>query len=333
MIRIAVLGCGRIGLLHAGNVARSTRAELVAVADALPEAAKASAERHGTRIATLDDIIDKRLADAVIVGTPTDTHADIVERCANQGIAVLCEKPVDLSADRIRHCIAAVDQTSVPVVVAFNHRFDPHYAVLRKEIMSGAAGKPEILTLVARDPGPPPLTYIEHSGGIFRDMMIHDLDMVRFLLGEEPVEVYATGAVLFDKGIGGAGDFDTALAILKMQSGCVVQLSASRRAVYGFDNRTEVHCADALLAVGNMPVSQVVVARKDGFHGPRHVDFFPERYRDSYVAELDGFIDMVEHGGDPRPSLRDGLAAQVLADLATESARTGQPIKVPPLGV
>jgi myo-inositol 2-dehydrogenase/D-chiro-inositol 1-dehydrogenase len=326
--RVAVLGCGRIGNIHATNVAQSARAELAAVVDASPHAADTLAQRLRTEVGSIDQTLSRGTVDAVIIATPTDTHADLIEASVAAGIAVLCEKPVDLSSARIRSCISQTSSSRVPVMIGFNRRFDPDFSELRRRLAGGEIGRPEILTVLSRDPAPPPISYIERSGGLFRDMMIHDLDMVRFLLGEEPRDVYAAGSVMVDLAIGRAGDVDTASVTLKTASGCIAQISCSRRATYGFDNRIEVHGAEGMLSVGNMRTSNVAAGRAVGFSYPRNVDFFPQRYRASYVNELEAFLDAVEGRAVASPTLSDGLAAQILADAATESARTGQPVSL-----
>jgi myo-inositol 2-dehydrogenase/D-chiro-inositol 1-dehydrogenase len=215
------------------------------------------------------------------------------------------------------------------MMVAFNRRFDPNFAALRRRLAEGEIGKPELITILSRDPSPPPVSYIERSGGLFRDMMIHDLDMARFLLlGEEPTEVYAVGSNLVDPAIGRAGDVDTAAVTLKTASGTIVQISCSRRATYGYDQRVEVHGSMGMLRVANIQETTVEAARADGFHTDRALDFFLERYAEAYRTELDHFIESVTHGKPVSPSGQDGLQAQRLADAATESARTGQPVKV-----
>src|SRR3984957_5719651 len=207
MLEIAVLGAGRIGRIHAGNIAAHPGARLAGIADTVPEAASALAAPLGTRALSLAEAMK---ADAVLIASPTPTHADYIEQAAAGGRAVFCEKPIDLSADRVRACLAAVRRAGVVLMTGFNRRFDPHFAALKQRLDSGEIGSLELLTIISKDPGPPPLSYIATSGGLFRDMMINYLDMAGFLLAEEPVELFAAASCLVDPAIAGAGDVDTA---------------------------------------------------------------------------------------------------------------------------
>src|SRR6478752_3862483 len=328
MIRIGLLGAGRIGRIHGGNVAANARATLVAVADALPEAAKSLAEATGARVASIDEIIADRDINAVVIGTPTDTHADLIERAVRAGKAVFCEKPVDLSSDRIRACLAVVKESGKPLMIGFNRRFDPNFAAVLKRIQAGEIGAVEIVSVISKDPSPPPAEYVSRSGGLFRDMMIHDLDMARFLLGEEPVEVHAAASCLVDASIGAAGDVDTAVATLRTASGRLCQISNSRRAAYGYDQRIEAHGAKGLLRAGNITATTVELATDAGFTTDPVLPFFLERYAAAYRAELDAFVEAVTSGTAPNPDGDDGLKALLLADAATRSAQTGQVVRL-----
>ena len=249
MLEIAVLGAGRIGRIHAGNVAAHPDARLAGIADTVPEAAARLAAALRTRALSVDDAFG---ADAVLIATPTPTHTDYIERAAARGRPVFCEKPIDLSADRVRACLAAVRGAGVLLMVGFNRRFDPHFATLKARLDAGEIGGVELLTIISRDPSPPPIAYVESSGGLFRDMMIHDLDMARFLLNEEPLEVSAAASCLVNPAIGAAGDVDTAVVMLRAASGRLCQISNSRRASYGYDQRIEVHGANGMLRAGNV---------------------------------------------------------------------------------
>jgi len=328
MIRVGILGAGRIGRIHAHNATVEPRARLVAVADANTEAAQALAGETGARVETVDAIIGSGEVDAVLICTPTVTHADLIEAAVRARKAVFCEKPVDLSSARIRTCLDAVRAAGMPLMIGFNRRFDPNFAALKRRLDEGAVGQVELLTILSRDPGPPPLSYIASSGGLFRDMMIHDLDMARFLLGEEPVEVHAVGACLVDAGIGAAGDIDTAAVMLKTAGGRIAQISNSRRATYGYDQRIEVHGSKGLIRAGNVHETTVELATGAGFLADPVQHFFLERYAAAYRAELAAFLAAIESGRAPSPSGEDGLRAQILADAATEAAKTGQPVKL-----
>ncbi len=328
-MRIAVLGAGRIGKIHGRNVAGRPGVKLVAVADPHRPSAEELAAATGAEVRDIDAAIEGRDVDAVIIGTPTTTHADFIEKAARAGKAIFCEKPVDLSAERIVACLAVVKAAGVPLMIGFNRRFDPNFAELRRRLAAGAIGETEIVTILSRDPAPPPASYVATSGGIFRDMMIHDFDMARFLLcGDEPIEVHAMGSALVDPEIGAAGDADTAVVTMRTASGRLCQISNSRRATYGYDQRIEVHGSKGMLRAGNVHESTVELASGDGFRADPVQHFFLERYAEAYRAELATFVDSVEKGIAPTPSGEDGLAAQRLADAATASWKTGEPVRV-----
>ena len=327
-MRIGLLGAGRIGRIHGGNVAAHPRAELAAVADADAAAAQRLATTNGATVSSVDAIIAARDIDAVVICTPTDTHADLIERAVRAGKSVFCEKPVDLSAARIRACLDVVRAANGKLMVGFNRRFDPSFGALRRRVAAGDIGNVELVTILSRDPTPPHPGFVERSGGLFRDMMIHDLDMARLLLGEEPTEVHAVGSSIVDPAIGAAGDVDTAAVMLKTASGKIAQISNSRRATYGYDQRIEVHGSLGLLAAGNQRATTVEHADASGFTRDPVLPFFLERYADAYRLELDAFISSVLDGSPPAPNGEDGLCAQLLADAATEAAKTGRPVRL-----
>lgn len=326
MIKIGILGCGRIGQVHARTIQRLENAKLVAVSDAFARAAQTLADKTGAAVRTTDDIIASTDIDAVIIGTPTDTHFDIIHAAANAGKAIFCEKPVDLSADRIRDCIDVITATKTPFMTAFNRRFDPGFALLQRRIAAGDIGAVEIVTILSRDPNPPPISYIKSSGGIFRDMMIHDFDMARFLLGEEPVSVYAVGSALVDPEIGKAGDVDTAAVTLTTASGKICQISNSRRATYGYDQRIEVHGSKGMLRAENHREHAIEIATETGFQTAPTLNFFLERYEAAYMAELAHFVTNLAAGQAQNPDISDGLRAQLLADAAADSLASGRAI-------
>ena len=325
-MRIGLLGCGRIGQVHAQSIQHIDGVRVSAVADAFAEPAEKLAAASGATVMTSDELIASPEVDAVVIGTPTDTHYDLIHAAASAGKAIFCEKPVDMSADRIRDCMAAVNTAGVPFLTAFNRRFDPNFAHLQTQLAEGAIGNVEIVSIQSRDPSPPPISYIESSGGLFRDMMIHDLDMARFLLGEEPVSVYAVGAALVDPEIGKAGDVDTAAVILTCASGRICQISNSRRASYGYDQRIEVHGSGGMLRADNMLEHTVEMATADGFGKAPAQHFFLERYAEAYRREMRHFVDAVQNATAISPSIEDGLKAQLLADAASQSRETGVPV-------
>jgi myo-inositol 2-dehydrogenase/D-chiro-inositol 1-dehydrogenase len=328
MLRFGLLGAGRIGKIHGANLAAADGAALVAIADADAGAAKALARATGAMARSVEEVLAAKDIDAVLIGTPTRTHADLIEKAARAGKAVLCEKPVDLDAKRIAKCLKVVEAAKTPLMIGFNRRFDPNFAALKVRLAKGTIGAVEIVTIISRDPSPPPLSYVSVSGGLYRDMMIHDFDMARFLLAEEPVEVHAVGSALVDKAIGEAGYVDTALVMMRTASGKLCQISNSRRAAYGYDQRIEVHGSTGMLRAGNIHETTVEVAGKNGFTADPVQHFFLERYAGAYRAELAAFIKAVSTGKAPSPSGYDGLMAQRLADAATKSRATGKPVKV-----
>ena len=327
-VRFGLLGAGRIGKVHAAAIASNPKARLVAVADALEPAARALAQAWGAEVRSLDDIVSAGDIDAVVICTPTDTHADLIERLARAGKAIFCEKPIDLDVARVEACLKVVDKTGAALMVGFNRRFDPHFAAVRQAIDDGRIGAVEMVTITSRDPGAPPPDYVKRSGGIFRDMTIHDFDMARFLLGEEPVAVSAHASVLVDKKIGEAGDFDSVSVILETASGKQAVISNSRRATYGYDQRIEVHGSKGMVAAENQRPVSIELANDKGYTRPPLHDFFMTRYIDAYANEITAFIAAKAAGKKASPSGKDGLVALKLADAALKSAKTGKTVRV-----
>lgn len=328
MLRIGVVGCGRIGQVHALSIQQTPHAELVAVADASMDVSGAAAQRFGVESRDVGEILSARDIDAVVIATSTATHFDMIQAAASARKAIFCEKPIDLSADRVRLCIDVVERAGLPFMTAFNQRFDPHFGALRARVAAGEIGDVEIVSITSRDPAPPPVSYIEGSGGLFRDMMIHDLDMARFVLGEEPIQVFAAGSNLVDPAIGAAGDVDTAAVILTAASGRICQITNSRRATYGYDKRLEVHGSKGMLRVSNVLEDLVESASGPGFQRARAQPFFLERFGAAYRAEMKHFVDAVSSGSKPMPDAHDGLRAQLIADAATKSWQEGRPIVI-----
>ncbi|ABX63886.1 inositol 2-dehydrogenase [Brucella suis 63/252] len=326
--RLALLGAGHIGKVHAGAIASDRRARLVAVADANEDAAKAIADASGAQVRSIDEIERASDVDAVLICTPTNTHADLIERFARAGKAVFCEKPIDLDIARVHACLAVIRETGAKVMLGFNRRFDPHFVAVRKAIDDGRIGKVEMVTITSRDPGAPPADYIKVSGGIFRDMTIHDFDMARFLLGEEIESVAASASVLVDPKIGELGDYDSASVILTTASGRQCVISNSRRASYGYDQRIEVYGSLGAVSAENQRPVSIEIASKDGYNRPPLHDFFMTRYTAAYAAEIGAFIDALDSGKAPMPSAEDGLKALALAEAALRSVKEGRTVKV-----
>ena len=323
MINIGILGCGRIGQVHGATLRGMSNARAVAVADAMPAAAASLAATLDARVMDTAALVNDPGIDAVIIGTPTTTHYDLIHAAAAAGKAIFCEKPIDLSVARIHDCLAAVEKAGVPFMTAFNRRFDPNFAHLQAQIEAQVIGNVELVTILSRDPSPPPIGYVKTSGGIFRDMMIHDLDMARFLLGEEPVSLTAAASCLVDPEIGEAGDFDTAVVTLKTASGKLCQISNSRRATYGYDQRIEVHGSLGMLRADNMLETTVELSNAAGICKAPTQPFFLERYAAAYRAEMVHFVTALETGKAVTPTGQDGLKAQILADSADAAARDG----------
>ena len=327
MIRIGLLGAGRIGQVHARAVSSVPTAQLVAIADPSSTAAESVQDNYGCDIRTIEQVLVSDDIDAVIICTPTDTHADLIEQFARAGKAIFCEKPVDLDLKRVQACLAVVDETQATLMVGFQRRYDPDFQALRTAIDAGQIGDVEMVTLISRDPGAPPYDYIERSGGIFRDMMIHDFDVARWILGEEVETVQAAASVLTDPEIGNHGDFDSANAILRTASGKQCTITNSRRATFGYDQRIEVHGSAGSVTADNHHQSRVTVANEHGYTRPPLLNFFMNRYTEAYASEIKHFVDCVTHRAQPRTSGHDGLMAIALAEAALESVRTGETVR------
>ncbi|MER5172826.1 inositol 2-dehydrogenase [Thioclava sp. GXIMD2076] len=328
MLKVGLLGAGRIGQVHAVNIAGNPRSTLVAVSDVYRPGAEALAEKFGAEARTTEEILADPAIDAVLVATSTDTHSDLIEQATAAGKAVLCEKPVDLSLSRAKACLAQASMTGRPVMMGFNRRFDPNFATLKASVQRGEIGKPELLSITSFDPAPPPVSYIKVSGGLFRDMMIHDFDMANFLMGEAPVTVRAVGSSIVDPEIGAAGDVDTAVVTLTYADGRIAVIKNSRRAVYGYDQRVELLGSEGLLQAQNMLENTVVRSTTQGVMSAKPTYFFLERYMPAYAAEWEAFVAALVDGAALPTSLEDGIAALAMAEAATESAKTGQAVSL-----
>ena len=326
--KFGLLGAGRIGKVHAGAVAGAAGAELVAVADAIPAAAEAVANSHGAEVRTVDAIMNAKDVDAVLITAPTDMHADMIEQAARAGKAIFCEKPIDLSADRVRRCLEVVRAEKAPLMIGFNRRFDPNFKEARARIDAGAIGEVEMVSITSRDPSPPPISYVERSGGLFRDMTIHDFDMAAFLLGENPVSVFAAASNLVDPAIGAAGDIDSASLVLRTKPGKIAQIANSRRATYGYDQRIEVHGSKGMVSAENIRVTTVEVADANGYRRDPLQNFFMTRYTQAYANEIAAFIDAVNAGRPMAPSGEDGLKALLMADAAVKSLKERREVEI-----
>ncbi len=328
MLTFAQFGAGRIGAIHAANIAAGEDAQLKYVIDVNAVAAKALAKKHGATVTDVRSALADPAIDAVIIASSTDTHADLAMAAARAGKAIFCEKPIGLSLKRVDRCIAAVVKARVPMFVGFNRRFDPSFKALHDRLVRGEIGATEQVIITSRDPGLPPLEYLEVSGGQFRDMTIHDFDMARWLLGEELAEVYAAGSCLVDPRVARIGDIDSAMIVMRTASGRLCHINNSRRASYGYDQRIEVHGSKGRLAAGNRTATTVEKADASAVSGDTPLHFFLERYADSYRAELAAFIAAVRAERPMPVGPEDGRQALVLAEAALKSYRTGKPVRL-----
>ncbi len=326
MLRVGLLGAGRIGQVHAVNISRHPGSTLVAVSDVNEAAAEALASTWGAAVRGSEDVIADDAIDAVLIATSTDTHSDLIEAATTAGKAVLCEKPVDLSLERARACQSVARETGQTVMIGFNRRFDPSFSAMKAALDAGEIGKAELLSITSFDPAPPPIPYIKVSGGLFRDMMIHDFDMAHFMMGDAPEQISAVGSSVVEPEIGAAGDVDTAVATLTYRDGRIAVIKTSRRAAYGYDQRAELLGSEGLLQVQNKLETSLVKSTVDGVTGAKPTYFFLERYMPAYEAEWAAFVDLVAGGGPNPVSLDDGVVALAMAEAATRSAETGLPV-------
>ncbi|WP_339692570.1 inositol 2-dehydrogenase [Celeribacter baekdonensis] len=326
MLKVGLLGAGRIATVHAKAITAHRKSTLVAVSDMIAENAKQLAANFGCEVRTTDEIIGDPTIDAVLIATSTDTHSDLIERATAAGKAVLCEKPVDLSLERARACQAAVAQSGRPVMIGFNRRFDPNFSAVKAALAGGEIGKAELLSITSFDPSPPPVSYIKVSGGLFRDMMIHDFDMATFIMGEAPVSISAVGSSIVDPEIGIAGDVDTAVVTMTYADGQIAVIKNSRRAVYGYDQRLELLGSEGLLQAQNMLENTMVKSTVAGVTGAKPTYFFLERYMPAYEAEWAAFVEAVETKSAFPVTLEDGVTALAMAEAANRSLEFGRAV-------
>lgn len=327
-VKFAILGAGRIGQVHARAVTSTPDATLVAIADPVADAAQRVADAYGCDIRSIDEIAASDDVGAVAICTPTNTHADLIEQFAKAGKAVFCEKPIDLSLERVKTCLKTVEAEDATLMVGFNRRFDPDFMALKKSIDDGRIGDVEMITLTSRDPGPPPYEYIKVSGGIFRDMTIHDFDVARWLLGEEVETVQAAASVLTDTKIGELGDFDSINVILTTASGKQCTITNSRRATYGYDQRIEVLGSKGSVSAENHREANIEIADSTGYLRPPLLNFFMSRYVNAYANEIAAFVGAVANGSPTPTTGHDGMMALALADAALKSVAEGSVVKV-----
>jgi myo-inositol 2-dehydrogenase / D-chiro-inositol 1-dehydrogenase len=328
-LKVALFGSGRIGQVHARNIAAHPDLELAWIADPFIDGARSLAAATGAAaVETADEVFANSDLDAIVIGSPTNTHVDLISRAMGQGVAALCEKPIDLDMERVRACRDAIRGSKTPLMLGFNRRFDPNFAAIQSRVAAGEIGRLEQLTIISRDPAPAPAAYIATSGGIFRDMSIHDLDTARFFV-PDIIEVSAAGANVFCDYIEEAGDFDSVVITLRGRDGELITITNSRHSSYGYDQRLEAFGSEGMLNASNVSPTTV---RKYGATGTEEADayqpFFLERYAEAYRNELDSFAKAIRSGTACSPGFDDGLQALLLADAAEESARSGRVVKI-----
>lgn len=334
MIRVCIFGAGRIGAVHAATAARHPAVEIKYIVDVCESAAQRVAERHRAAVTSADEALADARIDAVIIASSTATHAELIERSARAGKAIFCEKPLDLDLARAERCRDLVDAAGVVCALGFNRRFDAQFAALKEAIDRPAIGRLEMLSITSRDPYPPPIDYVRASGGLFKDMMIHDFDMARWLLGEEPVQIGAVAACHVDPAIAAAGDVDSAVVTLKTATGRLCQISNSRRSGYGYDQRIEALGSQGMAQAGNVADKnvadkQVTISTAQGVGGAGPQQFFLQRYAQAYRCEIEHFIDCVQGKTRPLIGAHDGVQALRLARAAGQSLQSGRLVTLP----
>lgn len=330
-LNIGIIGAGRIGKVHAETLAfRLPNATPLAITDINRNAAEAVAHHCGiARVADrAEDILGTPDIDAVLICSSTSTHADLVVAAAEAGKHIFCEKPIDLTLAKIDRALEAVEKAGVKFQVGFNRRFDANFARVRNAVVTGEIGKPHLLHIISRDPAPPPISYVKVSGGMFLDMTIHDFDMARFLVGDEVEEIYTAAAVKVDPEIGNAGDVDTALIVLRFKNGVIGTIDNSRKAVYGYDQRVEILGSKGAIATDNLYPNQAVISTATAIRRDLPLNFFMDRYTESFVNELRAFVDAVIEDKPTPVSGIDGRIPVVMALAARKSYDEQRPVRL-----
>ncbi len=330
MINLGLLGIGRIGKIHLENIVRHFPSARVLAAMNPSEAGRAFARSLNVPLVTdrAEEVLHHPDIDAVLICTATDAHADYVMAAARAGKAIFCEKPLDLSLAKVRQTLEEVRKAGVPLMLAFNQRLDPSFQEVKAAILAGNIGQLRSIHIISRDPEPPPVSYIRSSGGLFLDMSIHDFDMARYLAGAEVEEVYAKGCNLVDPAIGEAGDIDTAYVMISFRNQVTALIENSRHANYGYDQRLEAFGSGGMVRVDNPLKTTARYSNAEGIHLSRSLDFFIDRYADSYRLELAAFLDAL-HEKKPMPiDGEDGLQAMLIALAANRSMKENRPVRM-----
>lgn len=330
MINIGIIGVGRMGKIHLENLSRKIEGVHLIAAVNPGKAGQTFAHDLGIPNVSNDIgiILNNPEIDAVLISSPSDTHSTYAVKAAEAGKAVFCEKPIDKSLDKARETVAAISALNVPLMIGFNQRFDINFAKVREAISDGKIGDLRNLHIISRDPQPPPISYIKQSGGLFKDMTIHDFDMARFIMGCEVVEVYASGNCLVDPAIGEAGDIDSATVLLKFENGAMATIENSRETKYGYDQRLEVFGSKGVIKVDNPLKSNVSFATETGSTFDRHLNFFMDRYESSYLEEIRVFVDALINNRPMPVTGEDGLKAMEIAEAANQSLKENRPVRL-----
>lgn len=321
MMTVGVIGAGRIGQLHVENLKKIPGIRIKAIADVHKDAIVQWAQENEIEVITNNplDIIEDPEIEAVLICSPTTTHAELIKQCALAKKHIFCEKPISFSAEETNEALQVVKEEGVILQVGFNRRFDQNFKTVREKLANGEIGKPHTLRITSRDPHPPPLDYIKTSGGLFMDMMIHDFDMARYIMQSEIVDVYVNGAVLIDEKIAECGDIDTAMVMLTFENGAIGVIENSRKSAFGYDQRLEVFGAEGALSVENNRPHQVTKSTASGIETEKPYHFFLERYAQAYVDEMLEFYKTIKFGGPVICSGEDGYVAEVIAEACKES--------------
>ena len=331
MIRFGIIGTGRIGDMHAGLVAAQPEASVTWCFDIDLARAKSTAARVGSRATSdLDVVLEADDVDAVLIASPTNTHVESILLSAAAGKPIFCEKPIDVDLAKVEMCCEKLEEYDVPVQLGFNRRFDPSHRAVQQAVASREIGSLELLVITSRDPGPPPRPILEACGGLFRDTTIHDTDMARFILGnDEPVEIFAMAECRVDPMFAELNDVDTAMIVMRSESGVLVHINNSRRTAYGYDQRVEAFGAEGMVRSNNCrPNETVRYSSKGTAHKEQLLYFFIERYKASYEAEIRDFIDCLKFGSAPNVTFEDGRRALILSEAALLSTRENRPVRV-----
>jgi myo-inositol 2-dehydrogenase / D-chiro-inositol 1-dehydrogenase len=330
MVKLGLLGIGRIGRIHLQNISNHFEDAKVIAAMNPSDGGREFARKMGVPFVTDDAmaVINHAEVDAVLICTATDAHADYVIAAAAAGKAVFCEKPIDLTMEKVKETLSAVGSAGIPLMVAFNQRIDTSFAAVRQAVKDGQIGTLRSIHIISRDPAPPPISYIQSSGGLFLDMTIHDFDMARYISGGNAVEVYARGENLVDPDIGKAGDIDSAYIIIRFDNGVTAMIENSRQCAYGYDQRLEAFGSAGMVRAENPLKTTTTFSNGSGVHGDRQLDFFIDRYAESYRLEMRAFVDALKTGVPMPITGEDGLAAMQIALAAQQSYEEGRPVRV-----